>query len=53
MGRNILFYYFDQQMCNILTNNDCIVKSSYMLRRIYIIFKESLLIYAKVTKSIN
>ena len=47
---NLLFKLTNAQYIN---NKVCITKYSYMFQCIYIIFKESFLIYAKVTISVK
>jgi hypothetical protein len=49
----LLKLLFRQTYAQYINNKVCIVKYYYMFRRIYIIFRESFLIYAKVTISIQ
>jgi hypothetical protein len=39
-----------QQICHIYINNICFLKHCYMFRSFYIILRESLILYPKVTK---
>jgi len=44
-----VIYYLDKQMHSVITVNVYFVKYSDRFRCIYIIFRESFLVYAKVT----
>jgi len=44
---------FRQTNAQYINNKACIIKYSYMFQSIYIIFRESFLIYAKVTTSVK
>ena len=51
--RVVYYLLFKTTNAQYINSNVCFVKYSDIFRCIYFIFKESFLIYAKVTKSIN